>query len=92
MDNKNNQTHNRLNIINLSELDPSWNWLANEFDDPNLSWSHYSTHMINVPKVMPKKQLIKRLISTKDAVQTSKKQHSLIVSHEPRPTLYSAVM
>jgi glycosyltransferase involved in cell wall biosynthesis len=89
VDNMDNLTRHKLSIINLSELDPSWNWLSDEFDDPNLTWSHYSTHMVNVPKILPKKQLIKRLISAKDAVQSSKKQRSLLVSHGPRPTLYS---
>jgi len=89
MDNKDNKTNNKLSIINLSELDPSWNWLANDINSPNLTWSHYSTKMVRVPQFLPKKELLRRVISAKDAVVFSKKHKSLVVSHGPRPTLYS---
>jgi glycosyltransferase involved in cell wall biosynthesis len=89
MDNKDNVTNNKLNIINLSELDPSWNWLANDVNNQNLTWSHYSSQMVKVPQLLPKKELLRRVISAKDAVIFSKKQKSLLVSHGPRPTLYS---
>jgi glycosyltransferase involved in cell wall biosynthesis len=89
---KKNATNNKLSVINFSELDPSWNWLANEFNDPNLTWLHYSTLNVNVPNFFPKKELIRRLISANNALSSSRKQKSLLVSHGPRPTLYLSTL
>lgn len=80
----------KQNIINVSDLNPSWNWLSNDFKDSNLAWTHFSTQTVKVSKILPKKESLARFVSAKDAIIFSKKQNSVVVSHGPRPTFYSA--
>jgi glycosyltransferase involved in cell wall biosynthesis len=79
-----------MNIINLSDLSTSWNWLKDEFKHNNNAWSHYSSLSVNVPKYLPKPESIARTITALRAVYKARQAKSLLVSHGPRPALYGA--
>jgi hypothetical protein len=77
-----------MNIINLSDMSPDWNWLSHEFEHENNVWSHYSSQSINLPKFLPKTLSIARAITALRAVNNAKNGQSLLVSHGPRPAFY----
>lgn len=79
-------------IINHSELNPEWNWLAERFSTDNFSWSHVSTrdeHLLD--KVPFIGAYPKRAYTGFRAVQkAARNPNSIIVSHGPRPTYFAA--
>lgn len=79
-----------LQLINLSELSPEWNWLHEEVKEPELVWKHYSAQACNIPRMVPKKKALRCLRSAYRSVQASKQRQSLLISHGPRPTFYGA--
>ncbi len=78
-----------MKIINLSDLDPSWCWLKDEFQNSNLEWLHYSSKAVKLPKILPKRDSIARVIAAMRAVNEARKGQSVLVSHGPRPALYA---
>lgn len=79
-----------MQIINISDLDPNWCWLRDEFKHVNHDWHHYSSSRLVLPHWLPKKQSIARMMSGFQAVNQSRGQPSLLVSHGPRPAFYGA--
>lgn len=77
-----------MQIINLSDLDPNWCWLKDEYKHTEHRWHHYSSTQSALPNWLPKKQSFARMISAFQAVNYAKKQPSLLVSHGPRPAYY----
>lgn len=78
-----------MNVINLSDLNTSWNWLRDEFKHSDDEWLHYSSLGISLPSFLPKKDSIARIIAAAKAVNLARKSPSILVSHGPRPALYS---
>lgn len=82
-----------MKIINLSDIsDTKWHWLKQEFNDPALIWSHYSSASIKLPSFLPKKDSIARSLNAVRAVASTLNKPSLLVSHGPRPSYYGASM
>lgn len=79
-----------MNIINISDLDPHWNWLEKEFKNDSLEWLHYSSQSVNIPKFLPKKNSIARAATSLQAIKKSKTEKSILVSHGARPAYYCA--
>ncbi len=77
-------------IINLSDLPANWNWLSKAFPQSNLTWQHFSSQAVNIPKFIPKQASISRMLSARNSITHAKKQPSILVSHAPRPTYYGA--
>lgn len=79
-----------VQILNVSEADPSWNWLAHRFASDNLVWKSCSTHV----KTSSLSRLDRRL-GRMGATLTARKlihKHAgrnVLVSHGPRLALYS---
>lgn len=81
-----------MNIINLSDFSPEWCWLKKEFaDNTNLLWDHYSAQSIDLPKLTPKADTLKRAIAAYKAVQASTSQPSLLVSHMPKISYFGSL-
>jgi glycosyltransferase involved in cell wall biosynthesis len=78
-----------MNVINLSDLSTSWNWLRDEFKHTNDRWYHYSSLAVNLPSFFPKKDSISRFIAASKALKLARKKPSVLVSHGPRPALYA---
>ncbi|MGB7816590.1 MAG: glycosyltransferase family 4 protein [Methylotenera sp.] len=79
-----------MRIINLSDLDPDWCWLRDEFRLTDQEWLHYSSLSLQLPKILPKKDSIARAIAALRAVIKAKSGKSMLVSHGPRPAYYGA--
>lgn len=78
-----------MNVINLSDLSTSWNWLRDEFKHTNDEWHHYSSLAVNLPSFLPQKDSIARAIAASQAVNLARKKPAVLVSHGPRPALYA---
>ncbi|MES2580153.1 MAG: glycosyltransferase family 4 protein [Pseudomonadota bacterium] len=78
-----------MNVINLSDLSTSWNWLRDEFKHTDDEWHHYSSLAVNLPSFLPKKDSIARVIAASQAVKLARKKPSVLVSHGPRPSFYA---
>ena len=78
-----------MNVINLSDLSTSWNWLRDEFKHTDDEWHHFSSLSVTIPSFFPKKDTISRVIAATKAVNLARKSSSVLVSHGPRPALYS---
>lgn len=78
-----------MNIINLSDLEPNWNWLRDEFKHTTDTWHHFTSLTVNLPSFIPKKASIARMTAASNAVNLARKAPSVLVSHGPRPALYS---
>lgn len=78
-----------MKIINLSDLNTSWNWLREEFKHTQDEWHHFSSLAISLPTFLPKKDSFSRLIAATKAINLARKKPSVIVSHGPRPALYA---
>jgi glycosyltransferase involved in cell wall biosynthesis len=79
-----------VQIINVSEANPSWNWLAHRFASDNLVWKSCSTHV----KTSGLPRLDSRLgrMGATLAARTLIRKHagrSVVVSHGPLLALYS---
>ncbi len=84
------KTNASFQLINTSELNPEWNWLHQEIKEPGLNWMHCSSHAHRLPRWMPKKKALGCMLSAQRSIQAAKTQPSLLISHGPRPTFYSA--
>ena len=78
-----------MNVINLSDLTTSWNWLRDEFMHTNTEWHHYSSLGVTLPSFLPKKDSFSRVIAATKAVNMARRSPSVLVSHGPRPALYA---
>ncbi len=78
-----------MHIINLSDLNTSWNWLHDEFKHTNDEWHHFSSLAVKLPALLPKKDSIARVVAASKAVTLARKKSSVLVSHGPRPALYA---
>lgn len=76
-------------IVNLSEMDPGWNWLSNvtRHSEP-LRWRHASTQSVTVPPGIPKRETYKRVSAARRAADMLAAPSSLLVSHGPRMAMY----
>jgi glycosyltransferase involved in cell wall biosynthesis len=77
-------------IVNVSELTPSWNWLANRFPGDQLRWAHCSSHVAGGAASrlgMPLRRVTTAL-AARHLVRSHRSGRSIIVSHGPRPALY----
>lgn len=81
-----------MRIVNLSELDPAWNWLAGSVRGPEaLAWSHSSALAVGVPRCLPRSASVARALAAWRAVPLlAGSASSLLVSHGPRMTMYGA--
>lgn len=84
------EVREKLQLINLSEMEPEWNWLHQEIQAPDLAWKHFSTHSHQIPTYLPKKKSAARILSANRSVDYAKNQRSLLISHAPRSTYYGA--
>ena len=81
-----------MDIVNLSEMDPGWNWLsAVATHTESLHWRHASTQSETAPPVMPKPVTYQRVIAARRAAALLSAPSSLLVSHGPRMTMYGAI-
>jgi glycosyltransferase involved in cell wall biosynthesis len=83
-----------VNIVNLSELDPAWNWLSGSAHGAQpLHWSHASVQSVgSVPEWMPRRTTLRRAIAAWQGVGLlGASEPSLLVSHGPRMTMYGAL-
>ena len=81
-----------MKIINLSDFSTQWNWLAREYNNPNLSWEHISIQSYPPPNWLPRGQSLARLRAAWHAFNKANQGNSLLVSHGPRPALYSSAI
>lgn len=79
-----------MKIINLSDFDPDWCWLKDEFKHEDQEWFHYSSKSIHLPDFLPKKDSLKKAGAAWHAATQARKGPSILVSHGPRPTFYGA--
>ena len=81
-----------MNIVNLSEMDPDWNWLsAAAVRSEPLHWRHASTQSVIVPPGMPRPVSYQRVNAARRAAALLGEPSSLLVSHGPRMTMYGAL-
>lgn len=81
-----------MDIVNLSQMDPDWNWLSTvAVDSGPLHWRHASTQSVNVPPGIPKRETYKRICAARRAAAMLDAPSSLLVSHGPRMTMYGAL-
>ena len=78
-----------MNVINLSDLSTSWNWLSDEFKHANDEWYHYTSLGVTLPSFLPKKDSFSRVIAATKAVNMARRSTSILVSHGPRPAMYA---
>ncbi len=81
-----------MKIINLSDFPTQWNWLAGEYNDSSLTWEHVSVQSYPSPHGLPKAQSIARLRAAWHAFNLANNSNGLLVSHGPRPALYSSTI
>lgn len=84
------KTNTLSQLINLSDMDPNWNWLADAVTSPDITWKHFSSRSQKVPSFIPKNESIARMLTAKKSISFAKKAPSLLISHAPRPTYYGA--
>ena len=80
-----------MDIVNLSEAEPAWNWLHHLAVGPQpLRWRHASTRDVVVPGWVPKPQSWRRIVAARRAASLLTESSSLLVSHGPRMTMYGS--
>ena len=77
-------------IINVSDLDPRWNWLENAFKQPDMAWQHFSSLSLKLPSYVPKRQSIARAYASLSGALKARTSNAVLVSHGPRPTMYAS--
>lgn len=80
-----------LNIVNLSELSPQWNWISAAFRDSGQSWHHASSQNFRLPQWLPRRDSLARLLAARLAGRLLGDGPAVLVSHGPRPALYGAL-
>ncbi len=81
-----------MDIINLSEAEPAWNWLHELTTAPEpLRWRHATTLEVGVPAWVPKPQSWRRMVAANRAATLLAPPSSLLVSHGPRMTMYGSL-
>lgn len=81
-----------MEIVNLSEMDPDWNWLSAVAAHPEpLHWRHASTQSESAPLGMPRPTTYRRIAAARRAAGLLSAPSSLLVSHGPRMTMYGAL-
>jgi glycosyltransferase involved in cell wall biosynthesis len=79
-------------IVNFSEMDSSWNWLAHRYTgDKTLRWTHVSANKRSVPSWIPRAHNWRRLLAAWNCRVAVSERPSVLVSHGPRMTLYSSL-
>ena len=80
-----------MDIVNLSEAEPEWNWLHHLVTGPEpLRWQHASTRAVAVPGWAPKPQTWRRIGAARRAASLMGEASGLLVSHGPRMTMYGS--
>ncbi|MEO5881407.1 MAG: glycosyltransferase family 4 protein [Caldimonas sp.] len=82
-----------MNVVNLSELDPAWNWL-NGVTDPTIPirWVHASARSVPVLGWLPRAMTLRRAAASWRSIGAlGYDGASLLVSHGPRMTMYGAL-
>ena len=80
-----------IDIVNLSDLDPDWNWLKDAARGPQaLRWTHVSTQTANTPGWLPARASWSRAMAGWQAASALTARSSILVSHGPRMALYGA--
>ena len=80
-----------MEIVNLSEAEPAWNWLHHVAVGPEpLQWRHASTRAVAVPGWAPKPQAWRRAGAARCAASWLGDASALLVSHGPRMTMYGS--
>ena len=83
-----------MNVINLSELNPAWNWLSGRTEPTrSIHWSHASALSVAVPGWLPRAMTMRRVIAAWRSIGLlgDREAASLLVSHGPRMTMYGAM-
>ncbi len=81
-----------MDIVNLSEAEPAWNWLHHLVKGPEpLRWQHASTRSAAVPQWAPKPQSWRRIGAARHAASLMGDASALLVSHGPRMTMYGSL-
>ncbi len=81
-----------MNVVNFSELEPSWNWLAHRFTGHStLKWAHVSTQTPKPPRRLPRKHTWQRLAAAWNCRALLQPGSSVLVSHGPKMTMYAAL-
>lgn len=83
-----------MNVVNLSELDPAWNWLSGRTDPARaLRWAHASALSVAVPRGLPRAMTLRRAVAAWRAIGLlgPAEADPLLVSHGPRMTMYGAL-
>lgn len=81
-----------MDIVNLSEAEPDWNWLHQLATGPEpLHWRHASTRSVVVADWVPKPQSMRRIVAARRAASYLQPASSLLVSHGPRMTMYGSL-
>lgn len=81
-----------LNIVNLSELSPHWNWISAAFLGTNQTWRHASSQNFKLPAWLPRRMTLSRLLAGRRAIRMLGDGPAVLVTHGPRPTLYGALL
>lgn len=80
-----------MEIVNLSDLDPSWNWLAKSFKSrTDLNWKHVSAQAQQVPAWLPRRHSLQRASAALATRGLLPAGNSILVSHGPRMSMYGA--
>lgn len=82
-----------MKVVNLSELDPAWNWLSGSARSAQaLHWAHASAQSVALPPWLPRATTLRRAIAGWRGVGLlGADRGSLLVSHGPRMTMYGAL-
>lgn len=81
-----------LNIVNLSELSPQWNWIRAAFPGTGMTWRHASSQNFKLPAWLPRRMTLARLLAGRQAAKMLGNGPAVLVTHGPRPTLYGALL
>lgn len=76
-------------LVNLSELDPNWNWLREPFRGEIPDWHHVTTQ--TMPRRLPvarTKEARWRSVQAAKALLSKHQGPRILVSHGPRPAAY----
>lgn len=80
-----------VSIINVSELDKEWNWLASSMKKNTLEWFHFSSRAFLSRQRFPFRIHLARLLSGCAAVLKARSaDQAILVAHGPRPAMYTA--